>query len=215
MVSGRRADRAEWARLRVPVDLQQEQTRTRAIVADFYTFALFDLDAGAYGTYTDYDMPPANMQPGAVSKMSVTDECLDIAYDSGAGRATWRTCRDEQGVLLPYTYDVTFVGTDADGAAMRVDLHVTPSRTPVPLGAADHGGKIECFGQADTYSYLQTGMTMTGTLTWGSSSEPVTGSAGHVDRQWFPLSPTAAGRTATFAGALTSGAPSISTTAWT
>ena len=29
------------------------------IVADFYTFALFDLDAGAYGTYTDYDMPPA------------------------------------------------------------------------------------------------------------------------------------------------------------
>ena len=35
-------------------------------VADFYTFALFDLDAGTYGTYTDYDMPPANMQPGAV-----------------------------------------------------------------------------------------------------------------------------------------------------
>ena len=38
-----------------------------------------------------------------------------------------------------------------------------------------------------TYSYLQTGLTMTGTLTWGSSSEPVSGTAGHVDRQWFPL----------------------------
>ncbi len=70
---------------------------------------------------------------------------------------------------------------------MRVDLHVTPTRAPVPLGAADFGGKIECFGQPDTYSYLQTGLTMTGMLTWGSSCEPVTGSAGHVDRQWFPL----------------------------
>jgi len=156
------------------------------IVADFYTFALFDLDAGTYGTYTDYDMPPANMEPGAVVKMSVSDECLDIAFDSGAGRAVWRTCRDANGDLVPYTYDVTFVGTDAAGAAMRVDLHVTPTRGPVPLGAADFGGKIECFGQADTYSYLQTGMAMTGTLTWGSSSEAVTGKAGHVDRQWFP-----------------------------
>src|SRR5262245_54075528 len=33
------------------------------IVADFYTFALFDLDNGEYGTCTDYDMPPANMKP--------------------------------------------------------------------------------------------------------------------------------------------------------
>ncbi len=70
---------------------------------------------------------------------------------------------------------------------MRVDLRVTPTRAPVPLGAADFGGKIECFGQPDTYSYLQTGLMMTGTLTWGSCCESVSGSAGHVDRQWFPL----------------------------
>ncbi len=68
-----------------------------------------------------------------------------------------------------------------------MDLHVTPSRAPVPLGAADFSGKIECFGQADTYSYFQTGLTMTGTLSWGRPAEPVTGTAGHVDRQWFPL----------------------------
>jgi predicted secreted hydrolase len=70
---------------------------------------------------------------------------------------------------------------------MCLDLHVTPSRAPVPLGGAEYNGKIECFGQADTYSYFQTGMTMTGTLRWGSIEESVTGSAGHVDRQWFPL----------------------------
>ncbi|MGO4446791.1 lipocalin-like domain-containing protein [Mycobacterium sp. 2YAF39] len=157
------------------------------IVADFYTFALFDLDAGTYGTYTDYDMPPANMQPGAVVKMSVAGDCLDLTYACDAGRSVWHTCRDEQGELVPYTYDVTFVGTDHAGESMRLDLHVTPSRAPVPLGADAHNGKIECFGQKDTYSYLQTGMTMTGTITWGSMSESVSGSAGHVDRQWFPL----------------------------
>jgi predicted secreted hydrolase len=158
-----------------------------SIVADFYTFALFDLDTGDYGTYTDYDMPPANMQPGAKPKMSLADDHLDITYDSGAGSAVWLTCRDDQDRLVPYTYDVAFVGADQAGAAMRLDLHVTPSRAPVPLGAGAHNGKIECFGQAGTYSYFQTGVVMAGTLSWGATSEAVRGSAGHVDRQWFPL----------------------------
>jgi predicted secreted hydrolase len=157
------------------------------IVADFFTLALFDLDAGTYGTFTDYDMPPANMQPGARAKMAITDDCLDIRYDSSAGQSVWRTCRDESGALIPYTYDVSFVGTDHAGASMRLDLHVTPSRAPVPLGAGEYNGKIDCFGQSGTYSYFQTGMAMAGTLTWGTVSEPVSGSSGHVDRQWFPL----------------------------
>ena len=159
----------------------------QSIVADFYTFALFDLDNGAYGTYTDYDMPPANMQPGAQPKMSLADGHLDITYDSGAGTVVWRTSRDEQQRLVPYSYDVGLVGTDRAGDTMHLDLHVTPSRAPVPLGASSHNGKITCFGQDDTYSYFQTGMTMTGTLRWGPIEESVTGTAGHVDRQWFPL----------------------------
>lgn len=158
-----------------------------SIVADFYTFALFDLDNGEYGTYTDYDMPPANMRPGAQPKLSAEAGHLDITYDSGAGRAVWRTRRDGQRTLLPYTYDVGLVGTDARGDAMRLDLQVTPSRPPVPLGAATYNGKIACFGQDGTYSYFQTRMNMTGMLRWGAAEEKVTGSAGHVDRQWFPL----------------------------
>ena len=35
------------------------------VVADFHTFALFDIDNGTYGTFTDYDMPPKNSEPGA------------------------------------------------------------------------------------------------------------------------------------------------------
>lgn len=159
----------------------------RAIVADFYTLALFDLDNGTYGTYTDYDMPGTNKNGSTAPKMSMADERLDLAYECSAGTAIWRTSRDEDGELVPYTYEFSLFGTDHHGEAMRLDLDVTPSRPPVPLGAGAYNGVIDCFGQSTTYSYFQTRMTMNGTLSWGSVQEPVTGSAGHVDRQWFPL----------------------------
>ena len=131
-------------------------------------------------------MPGTNKKDASHPKLSFSDEHLDISYDCRAGTAVWRTCRDEQGDLEPYTYDVSLCGTDQHGAPMKLDLHVTPSRAPVPLGASAYNGAIECFGQANTYSYFQTGMTMTGTLSWGDLTETVAGSAGHVDRQWFP-----------------------------
>ncbi|MGA8329622.1 MAG: lipocalin-like domain-containing protein [Mycobacterium sp.] len=154
------------------------------VVADFYTVSLFDCDTGDYGTYTDYDMPPKNMQPGATPKMSLAAGYLDIRYESGAGSATWTTCRDDDGELRPYTYTISLHGTDQAGQSMALDLAVTPTRAPVPVGAGD--GKITCFGQDDTFSYFQTGMAMSGTLRWGELHEEVSGKAGHVDRQWFP-----------------------------
>ena len=165
-----------------------------SIVADFYTLALFDLDAGTYATYTDYDMPPGNMAPDATPKLTLAQGHLELSYRSPAGTAQWRTCRDSSGDLVPYTYDASFVGADpATGDAMRLDLHITPSRAPVPLGAAVFNGRIDCFGQAGTYSYFQTGMSMNGTLTWGAVSEQVSGTSGHIDRQWFPLVANAGG----------------------
>jgi predicted secreted hydrolase len=156
------------------------------VVADFYTFALFDLDHGTYATFTDYDMPPASLRPGATPKLSSAVGQLDMAYQSAAGTASWRTSRDEREQLVPYTYDVEFVGTGRAGDAMRLRLHITPTRAPVPVGASAWNGKIACFGQAGTYSYFQTGMAMSGTLRWGPVEEAVGGNAGHVDRQWFP-----------------------------
>jgi predicted secreted hydrolase len=156
------------------------------VIADFYTMALFDLDTGDYGTYTDYDMPPANMQPGAQRKLTMTEGHLAISYRGSAGTASWTTSRDGDGQLLPYTYRVSLVGEDQSGRSMRVDLAVTPTRAPTPVGASTYNGKIACFGQNDTYSYFQTGMAMTGTLRWGDVVEEVSGTAGHIDRQWFP-----------------------------
>ena len=157
-----------------------------AVVLDFYTMALFDLDSGDYGTYTDYDVPPANLQPGAGRKLAMAPGYLDVSYRSGAGTASWTTCRNGDGGLLPYTYRVSLVGADQSGRPMRLDLAVTPTRAPTPVGASTYNGKICRFGQDDTYSYFQGGMTMTGTLRWGDVVEQVFGSGGHVDRQWFP-----------------------------
>jgi predicted secreted hydrolase len=156
------------------------------IVADFYTMALFDLDSGDYGTFTDYDMPPANLEPDAQRKLEMAPGHLDISYHSSAGTASWAACRNGDEELLPYTYRVSLVGTDHSGQSMRLDLAVTPTRAPTPVGASTYNGKIICFGQSDTYSYFQTGMSMTGTLRWGDVVEQVSGSSGHVDRQWFP-----------------------------
>ncbi|MBV8928827.1 MAG: secreted hydrolase [Mycobacteriaceae bacterium] len=157
------------------------------VVADFYTFALFDLDHGTYATYTDYDMPPASMRAGARPRLFTTVGHLDMAYASRGGTAVWRTCRDADKRLVPYTYDVGLLGCDPSGGVMELHLHVTPTRAPVPVGASTYHGKIACFGQPDTYSYFQTRMSMTGTLRWGTIDETVSGGAGHVDRQWFPL----------------------------
>lgn len=156
------------------------------VVADFYTMALFDLDTGDYGTFTDYDMPPANMEPGAQHKLTMASGHLDIHYHSSAGTASWTTSRNGDGELLPYTYRVSLVGTDQSDRPMRLDLAVTPTRAPTPVGASRYNGKIVCFGQSDTYSYFQTGMVMTGTLRWGEVVQQVFGTSGHVDRQWFP-----------------------------
>ena len=98
----------------------------------------------------------------------------------------WTACRDDHGELRPYTYRVSLRGVDQAGQSMELDLDVTPTRAPVPVGADTYDGKITCFGQDDTYSYFQTGMAMSGTLRWGDRHEDVSGSAGHIDRQWFP-----------------------------
>jgi len=139
-----------------------------SIVADFYTMSLFDCDTGAYGTYTDYDMPPKSMLPEARPKLSMAAGYLDIHYESSVGPVAWTTCRDEAGELQPYTYRVSLRGMDQAGQSMELDLTVTPTRAPVPVGAGIYNGNIICFGQHDTYSYFQTGMAMHGTLRWVS-----------------------------------------------
>jgi hypothetical protein len=98
------------------------------VVADFYTLALFDVDQATYGTFTDYDMPPKNMEPGARPKLTSAEGYLDLRYDSSAGTTTWTACRDSAGELMPYTYDFAAVGRDhgrRNGTAVAGDAHTS------------------------------------------------------------------------------------------
>jgi predicted secreted hydrolase len=159
-----------------------------SIVADFHTLALFDLDNGTYGTFTDYDMPPKNMEPGTIHKMSAATGHLEINFDSRAGQSRWAARRDDDDDLVPFGYDVTLAGIDQSDTAMELRLEVSPARAPVPVGASTYNGRFSCLAQPETFSYFQTGMGMTGILKWGNTVEQVSGTSGHVDRQWFPLS---------------------------
>jgi predicted secreted hydrolase len=158
-----------------------------SIVADFHTMALFDIDSGTYGTCTDYDMPPKNMEPGTVHKMSAATGHLEMSFETRAGRSTWSARRGADGELIPFGYDVHLVGVDQFETPMRLTLEVEATRPPVPVGASTYNGRFQCLAQPETFSYFQTGMRMTGTLEWGAVTEEVSGSSGHIDRQWFPL----------------------------
>ena len=158
-----------------------------AIVADFHTLAFFDLDNGTYATSTDYDMPPKNMEPGTVHKMSAATGHLALSFDTRAGRSAWTARHTDDGSPVPFGYDLALVGIDQFDAPMALTLTVSATRPPVPVGASTHNGRFQCLAQPETFSYFQTGMAMTGALTWGSITEEVSGTAGHIDRQWFPL----------------------------
>ena len=70
--------------------------------------------AAATATFTDYDMPPKNMEPGARPKLTSAEGHLDLRYASSAGATTWTTCRDSAGELIPFTYDYAAFGATPD-----------------------------------------------------------------------------------------------------
>ena len=112
-VAGRlrgRATQREWAFL-VIFTFNDVRQRLRA---DFYTFALFDLATGAYGTYSEYDLPrPPRIRRAlqAVGRARPARRRLRVAH----GTSRWTTRRDANGVLQPFAYHVSLVGYDARG----------------------------------------------------------------------------------------------------
>jgi len=155
------------------------------IRSDFYTFALFDLDAGAYGTYTEHDLPrPPRLR--RTYKLTVARGHLDVAFASALGPCRWTTRRRADGALEPFAYRLSLYGRDGDGRAMRLDLDADPGKPPLPVGGTEHGGVKTCLGQHGTHSYFQSDVRARGTLAWGAAADEVVGDAGWIDRQWTP-----------------------------
>lgn len=150
---------------------------------DFYSIALYDLDTGDYGTHTTYSYAPYFPLTASTGYLDLHQTLYDVGYQE----AVWTTAKDNNGNLVPFTYNVNFPGVDQTGRYMCLTANVQALNPPVAVGADTYNGKITILGQENTYSYFQTGLKFEGTLTWGGLTENVTGTLGHIDRQMFPL----------------------------
>jgi len=151
------------------------------IRADIYTFAIFPLDTTTYGTYTDMDFAiDTPLNPG---KLTAETGYLDLDW---ANTSSWRTHVDGDNRLVPFTYDLNLHGTDVQHQPMALVASMVGQEAPAAPGPGPDKGIIRINGQEDTGSYFQTGLAISGTLTYGGVTEPVVGNIGHIDRQWFP-----------------------------
>lgn len=159
------------------------KTRIGAVRADFYTFSVYDLQTGEYGTFTEYDYPDKSLFGSP--RFHGEEGYLDLRFATKAGVARWTTRRDASGTLIPFAYRLDLVGRDSGGRLMRLQADMDPGKAPEAVGGPTTQGNIECFGAKDTYTYFQTDPNVSGTLSWGDETHSVVGRRGHIDRQIF------------------------------
>ena len=82
------------------------------VIADFHTFALFDLDAAATARSPTTTCHRRTWSPAPCPNSTSAEGYLDLRYESSAGTTTWTACRDGAGELVPYTYDFAAFGRD-------------------------------------------------------------------------------------------------------
>ena len=107
------------------------------VVADFYTLALFDLDNGDYGTYTDYDMPPANMKPGAQRKTDHGPRSSRHHLPQQRRHRLWPPAWTATANCCPIRIESAWSARITRVGPCGYDLVVTPTRAPIPLGGVD------------------------------------------------------------------------------
>jgi predicted secreted hydrolase len=178
---GRQTQR-EWSFL-VVFAFNDVRKRLRA---DFFTVALFDLATGDYGTYSEFDLPRLfHLRRGY--KLAVGRGSLDVRFASAVLAASrWTTRRDPTGQLLPFSYELSVSGRDAQQRAMHLELEMDTFKPPMPVGGLEYGGIKTCMGQYGTHSYFQSDVRFRGALEWGGVREEVDGDSGWIDRQWTP-----------------------------
>jgi len=123
-------------------------------------------------------------------KIETSSTNLDITYESTAGNARWTNARDASGARRPFIYDIYLPGTDTFGSgAFSLNMTADMLYQPLAFGASTLKGVLTVFGEPGTFSYGQSRPSINGTITYKGITEPVTGTLGHLDRQWFPLTP--------------------------
>ena len=168
---------AIFAAMRVPVG------SLAVLRADFYIFSLFDLDAGTYGTMTEFDLPRP-LRVRRAHKMKVARGLLDVSYESSEGPCALddapRRGRRAGAVQLR----ARAARPRPDGVPMSATLDVEVGKPPAPIGGDELGGVKTCCMQLGTFSYFQTGLALRGRVRWGDFEDEVQGDAGLIDRQY-------------------------------
>ncbi|NOX84556.1 MAG: hypothetical protein GXO86_01105, partial [Chlorobi bacterium] len=113
----------------------------------------------------------------------LAEDSLHILCDPvGAPKETWVNKTDPGGTMIPFQYDVT--ASQTNGA---VNLSLDTYKRPLMVGDSGYfyqGG----FGSY-TYYYSQTGIHISGTITFDGYTEPVEGT-GWIDRQYGDFNPS-------------------------
>lgn len=154
-----------------------------AVILNFYQASIFDLSNGDYSTYTDYDVPVVDLLS---QKFSASSSELDLTFKSKYGNATWNHLK-ENGTSVPFIWQTHLPGIDKKNRPFSIDVVIDPIKYPTPFGADTLHGLFEFFAQKNTYEYFQTGLNVTGNITFNGVTEAVVGSSGHFDRQYAPL----------------------------
>ena len=153
-----------------------------AIKFDFHTFSIFNLDGTDYGTATSFDTDQF-----ATSLLTQRDQYMDMSFATQWRPSSWRNRVDGSNQLIPFAYNLDLLGRDADGDTMALVASMDPQDPPAPVGGPATAGMVTMQNQANTGSYFQTTPLFAGTITYKGVTESVTGSIGHIDRQFFPL----------------------------
>lgn len=151
--------------------------------ADFFVFALFDLETGRYDTASEFDLPPGHAINS--DNINVSQGRLEVSYTAGQRVSRLQARHTPAGELTPFAYELDLVGRGRTGAWMELKLCADALKPPQAVGGSALGGRIRVMGQDDTHSYFQS-LGYAGTLRWGGTEEALAGSIGWLDRQWFP-----------------------------
>jgi predicted secreted hydrolase len=160
----------EWWYVNMHLEGESTHHRYSAMLAIFnYQFRIFDMaDETAQEFHSSTDL----------GSLSSSGTALNLVFTAASAVTDrWYTKEDSAGHLLPFQYHVQ-TGDELN----NVNVNLDAQKPPLIIG--DDG--LVTVGSGDSYYYSQTLLTVTGSLTFNNSSEPVSGTA-WIDHQYGPF----------------------------
>lgn len=136
-------------------------------------FRIFNVANETAGIFFDETLP--------CNYPTLAEDHLEIRAElPGGALEEWTTRKDEEGELMPFQYTIAAAGQNG-----AINLNYNTVKRPLMVGG---DGFLPQGADSYTYYYSQTGIDVSGILTVGDISEPVSGTA-WIDRQYGTTNP--------------------------